>query len=132
MRHRHLQSLVLAVSAVVALAPAVRAERSPPKDAPSRQAPKDAGQTQKDSSPRPSPKDGTSRPPSKDGASRPTTRAEAEEVSTEAEMARAAAYYEAGQYTQCADAFAAMLDDPDKVRALSPRSRDQAQVYDAA
>lgn len=53
-------------------------------------------------------------------------------MSTEAALARAAAYYEAGQYAQCADAFAGMLDDPDKVRALSPRSRDQAQVYDAA
>jgi len=53
-------------------------------------------------------------------------------MSPDAQLARAAAYYEAGQYAQCAEAFSGMLDDPEKVRALSPRARDQAQVYDAA
>lgn len=60
-------------------------------------------------------------------------KAEAEaEMSPEAALARASAYYEAGQYAQCADSLAEILNDPDKVRGMSPRSRDQAEVYDAA
>ena len=112
------QSFSIAVSALVvalAIASVARAERPQPQ----------------------TPKEGSGRPDKprapKDGAPRPTPRPEGEgEMSADAQMARAAAYYEAGQYAQCAEAFAGMLDDPEKIRALSPRARDQAQVYDAA
>jgi len=111
-----IQSFSIAVSALavaLAIAPVARAERP---------------QTPKEGAARPE------RPPApKEGATRPSARGQAEgEMSPDAQLARAAAYYEAGQYAQCAEAFAGMLDDPEKVRALSPRARDQAHVYDAA
>jgi hypothetical protein len=123
-------SFSVAVSALVvvlAIVPVARAEQA---------------QTSKEGAGR------TERPPTKDKESagpidrapttpkdsaRPCPRGQAEgEMSPDAQLARATAYYEAGQYAQCAEAFAGMLDDPEKVRALSPRARDQAHVYDAA
>jgi len=71
-------------------------------------------------------------PKDKGDSGRRGARPESEEMGTDATMARATAFYEAGQYAQCADAFALLLDDAEKVRALSPRSRDLAAVYDAA
>ncbi len=53
-------------------------------------------------------------------------------LSPEAALARATAFYEAGQYAQCADAFAALLDDPGASSTLAPRAREQASVYRAA
>jgi hypothetical protein len=53
-------------------------------------------------------------------------------LTTEAALARATAYYEAGEYSGCADGFAAVLDDPNQSGLLAPRSREQARVYRAA
>jgi len=50
----------------------------------------------------------------------------------EASLARASAFYEAGQYAQCADAYAALLDDAGQSSSLAPRAREQASVYRAA
>jgi hypothetical protein len=50
----------------------------------------------------------------------------------EAALARASAFYEAGQYAQCAEAFRVLLGDPTASSALAPRSREQASVYRAA
>lgn len=53
-------------------------------------------------------------------------------LSVEAALARATAFYEAGQYPQCADAFAALLDDPGQASSIAPKAREQASVYRAA
>jgi tetratricopeptide (TPR) repeat protein len=53
-------------------------------------------------------------------------------LSVEASLARATAFYEAGQYDQCADAFAALLGDAGPTSSLAPRAREQASVYRAA
>jgi tetratricopeptide (TPR) repeat protein len=53
-------------------------------------------------------------------------------LSVEAALARATAFYEAGQYTQCADAFAALLDDAGQASSIAPKAREQASVYRAA
>ncbi|HEX4341693.1 MAG TPA: tetratricopeptide repeat protein [Polyangiaceae bacterium] len=53
-------------------------------------------------------------------------------LSVEASLARATAFYEAGQYAQCADAFAALLDDVGQSASIAPRTREQASVYRAA
>jgi hypothetical protein len=53
-------------------------------------------------------------------------------MTLEAALARATAFYEAGEYTGCADGFAAVLDDPSQATLLAPRSREQARVYRAA
>jgi tetratricopeptide (TPR) repeat protein len=50
----------------------------------------------------------------------------------EASLVRATAFYEAGQYAQCADAFGALLDDASQAASLAPRAREQASVYRAA
>jgi hypothetical protein len=50
----------------------------------------------------------------------------------EAALARATAFYEAGQYASCAEAFATLLDDPAQSSVLAPRVREQASVYRAA
>lgn len=125
---RPIQSLSATVSALavaLAIAPAARAAPETPKE--------DTGRTERPQKP----KEGAGRADRpqapKEGAGRPGPKAQPEgELSPDAQLARAAAYYESGQYAQCSEAFAGMLDDPEKVRALSPRARDQAQVYDAA
>jgi tetratricopeptide (TPR) repeat protein len=123
-----IQSFSTAVSALavaLAIASVARAAPETPKEGARRgerpQTPKEgAGRADRPQTP-------------KEGTGRASPRGQTEgELSPDAQLARAAAYYEAGQYAQCTDAFAGMLDDPEKVRALSPRSRDQAQVYDAA
>ncbi|HVW26136.1 MAG TPA: tetratricopeptide repeat protein [Polyangiaceae bacterium] len=53
-------------------------------------------------------------------------------LSAETSLARATAFYEAGQYAQCADAFGALLDDPTQASSIAPRAREQASVYRAA
>jgi tetratricopeptide (TPR) repeat protein len=53
-------------------------------------------------------------------------------LSVEASLARATAFYEAGQYAQCADSFGALLDDPTQASSIAPRAREQASVYRAA
>jgi len=53
-------------------------------------------------------------------------------LSVDASLARATAFYEAGQYDQCADAFAALLEDAGPTSSLAPRAREQATVYRAA
>src|SRR5215471_7722260 len=53
-------------------------------------------------------------------------------LSVEAALARATAFYEAGQYAQCADAFAALLDDAGQASSIAPKAREQASVYRAA
>ena len=53
-------------------------------------------------------------------------------LSVEAALARATAFYEAGQYPQCADAFAALLDDAGQASSIAPKAREQASVYRAA
>jgi hypothetical protein len=53
-------------------------------------------------------------------------------LSVEASLARATAFYEAGQYAQCADSFGALLDDPTQATSIAPRAREQASVYRAA
>jgi tetratricopeptide (TPR) repeat protein len=53
-------------------------------------------------------------------------------LSVEASLARATAFYEAGQYAQCADAFGSLLDDPAQASSIAPRAREQASVYRAA
>ena len=101
------QTLSTAMSALafaVAIAPVTNAETQPSKEA--------AGRAEKP----PAPKEGAGRersPTTKEGAGRerPQTpkapRGQTEgELSPDAELARAAAYYEAGQYAQCAEAFA--------------------------
>jgi tetratricopeptide (TPR) repeat protein len=50
----------------------------------------------------------------------------------EASLARATAFYEAGQYDQCADAFAALLEEAGSRSSLAPRTREQASIYRAA
>jgi tetratricopeptide (TPR) repeat protein len=53
-------------------------------------------------------------------------------LSAETSLARATAFYEAGQYAQCADAFGGLLDDPTQASSIAPRAREQASVYRAA
>src|SRR3954470_5632488 len=53
-------------------------------------------------------------------------------LSAEASLARATAFYEAGQYAQCADAFAALLEDAGPTSSLAPRAREQGSVFYAA
>ena len=53
-------------------------------------------------------------------------------LSVEASLARATAFYEAGQYSQCADSFGGLLDDPAQASSIAPRAREQASVYRAA
>ena len=53
-------------------------------------------------------------------------------LSAEASLARATAFYESGQYSQCATEFATALDDPGQASAIAPRAREQASVYRAA
>jgi hypothetical protein len=53
-------------------------------------------------------------------------------LSVEASLARATAFYEAGQYSQCADSFGGLLDDPTQASSIAPRAREQASVYRAA
>jgi tetratricopeptide (TPR) repeat protein len=53
-------------------------------------------------------------------------------LSVDAALARATAFYEAGQYAQCADAFAALLDDAGQASSIAPKAREQASVYRAA
>jgi hypothetical protein len=55
-----------------------------------------------------------------------------EVLSVEASLARATAFYEAGQYGQCASAFETLLGDPTQAASLAPRAREQANVYHAA
>jgi len=123
--------LILAVSASMALALPVRAERpadgqgvGKPKDG----APKPSGAAPKPSGGAPTP----SGPAPGDGRPRAPKQEPEADLTPEAALARASAYYEAGQYAQCADSLTGILNDPDKVRSMSPRSRDQAEVYDAA
>jgi len=123
MQSRHL-SIVFAVSAVVAFATPARAERPSAASGAAKPKPDGPGKPTSPAAPAGGPKDdGPKRPPKKEAES---------EMSPETALARATAFYEAGQYAQCADSLAEILDDPDRVRALSPRSRDQAAVYDAA
>src|SRR5262245_8224300 len=106
---RQFQSFLFALSlALVAFAPAARAEKTPASKTEKAPAAKDKAAAPKGDK---APKDDGRRP-------RPDVEGE---MNADAELARATAFYEAGQYAQCADAFAGMLDDPDKVRALSPR-----------
>ena len=53
-------------------------------------------------------------------------------LTLEAALARATAYYESGEYTGCAESFAALLDDASQASLMAPRSREQARVYRAA
>jgi tetratricopeptide (TPR) repeat protein len=53
-------------------------------------------------------------------------------MSPDAALARATAFYEAGEYEACAEAFAAQLDDASQAALLSRRAREQARVYRAA
>jgi tetratricopeptide (TPR) repeat protein len=50
----------------------------------------------------------------------------------ESALARATAFYEAGQYAQCTEAFFALFDDRHLSESLSDRAREQARVYYAA
>jgi hypothetical protein len=72
-----------------------------------------------------SPSPAPSRPPGQKPRSEPG-------LSVEASLARATAFYEAGQYAQCADAFAAALEDAGQSSSIAPRAREQASVYRAA
>lgn len=136
MRSRFQSVLFASLVAAVAFSSVARAERPSGGDESAPKKPEGSGKPKTDGASKPKP-DGAAKPsaggaPKGDGA-RPGGRPDVEpEMGPEAELTRATAYYEAGQYAPCADAFAGLLDDPDKVRALSPRSRDQAQVYDAA
>jgi hypothetical protein len=53
-------------------------------------------------------------------------------MTPEAAYARATAFYESGQYVECANAFAVLLDDEALAGGLAFRSREQARVYRAA
>jgi len=53
-------------------------------------------------------------------------------LSPDAAVARATAFYEAGEYEGCAAAFGALLDDAAQSAQLSRRAREQARVYRAA
>jgi tetratricopeptide (TPR) repeat protein len=62
----------------------------------------------------------------------PTTPPPPGKLSPEAALARATAFYEAGQYVECSDAFAGVLEDAKQAALLAPRSREHASVYRAA
>jgi hypothetical protein len=66
-------------------------------------------------------------PPARDAALPPEPT-----MGAEAALARATAFYEAGQYAQCVDAFASLLGDESTGSALGPRAKEQASVYRAA
>jgi hypothetical protein len=66
------------------------------------------------------------------GADRPAKPAPDARLTPEAAFTRAAAFYESGQYVQCADAFAALLDDEALAGGLAFRAREQARVYRGA
>jgi hypothetical protein len=53
-------------------------------------------------------------------------------MSPDAAVARATAFYEAGEYEGCANAFGALLDDATQSASLSRRAIEQARVYRAA
>lgn len=53
-------------------------------------------------------------------------------LTPEAAAARGMAFYDAGQYDQCADQLGALLADSVQAADLTPRSREQAYVYRAA
>jgi hypothetical protein len=79
-------------------------------------------------------------PPTKDGPkssqSAPSTSASAQPTDTsmspEVALARATAFYEAGQYAECARAFGELLAASEESKMLAPRAREQASVYAAA
>lgn len=53
-------------------------------------------------------------------------------LTPEAAAARGMAFYDAGQYDQCAEQLGVLLSEPAQVAELTQRSREQASVYRAA
>lgn len=53
-------------------------------------------------------------------------------LTPEASAARGIAFYDAGQYDQCAEQLGTLLGDATQSTELSPRTREQASVYRAA